>query len=416
MIKSIKLRIYPNKTQLKIINNTLYACNCVKNKYLEYNINNHSTGEKFVTGFDFINYITKLKKKDNNYSWLKGISGIAIQEAILSKEKAYKDFFNNKRGFPRFKSRKRINKESYYFINQNHTYHISKNSVVLPKLKRIRITNGNLLPDESSITSGRIIRHYNKYYVLFIYIEYNDNKDIIKNDIKLGIDLGIKDYAIIYDGYECHHYKHFKDLDKYNRLNNRIKELQKVIANKANYNYGKLLNEYLNEYHKEPSEKEKRIMEGKAYNSFNIQRIFNKINKIRVKLTNIIDNFIKQLVNKLTARIKPSKINIEDLDISNMIEDDDTSHKLHRLISESNFYKFRMYLINKCIEYDIKLRLIDTYYPSTQICSNCGHRNKNIRLIDRTYVCDECRMTMDRDENSAINIYNCKSKYYEEIA
>ena len=156
-------------------------------------------------------------------------------------------------------------------------------------------------------------------------------------------------------------------------------------------------------------------MKGKAYKSSNIRRIFIKINKIKVKLTNIRDNFIKQLVNKITARIKPMKINIEDLNIRNMLENDE-SHSLHKMIQESNFYKFRIYLINKCIEYGIKLRLVNTYYPSTQICSNCGHKNKHIRLVDRTYVCDKCRMVMDRDENSAINIYKCKSKNYIEIA
>ena len=416
MIKSIKLRIYPNKTQLKIINDTLGACNFVKNKFLEYNMKNREEGKKFTGGYDFSKIINKLKKEDSKFLWLDGISSKAIKDAIMSKEKAYKTFFKNKNGFPKFKSRKRINKESYYFINEKNNYYITKNSVVLPKLKKVRITNGNQLPDENIILFGRVIRHYDKYYVMFIYDEYNDNKDIIKNDIKLGIDLGIKDYAIIYDGYKCHHYKHFKDLDKYKKLNNRIEELQKVISKKVGYNYGKLLNEYLDKYHKEPSETEKNIMKGKAYNSSNIRRIFNKINKIRVKLTNIIDDFIKQLVNKLTARIKPEKINIEDLDISNMIEDNDTTHKLHRLISESNFYKFRIYLINKCKEYGIKLRLVNTYYPSTQLCSNCGHKNNHIRLIDRTYVCDECRLVMDRDENSAINIYKCKSKYYKEIA
>ena len=414
MIKSIKLRIYPNKTQLKVINNTLSACNYIKNKYLEYNMNRHDKGESFITGFEFRKIITRLKKEDNKYSWLNGISTKAITEAILAKEKAYLDFFNGKKGFPKFKSRKRINKESYFFIKDN-IHYISNNIIKLPILKKVRITNGNTLPDKSLITSGRIIRHYNKYYVMFIYNEENDNKDIIKNDIKLGIDLGIKDYAIIYDGNKCHHYKHFKNDKKYKKLNSRIKELQKIISKKVEYNYGKLLNEYLDKYHKEPSETEKRIMKGKSYNSSNIRRIFIKINKVKVKLTNIIDNFIKKLVNKLTARIKPMKINIEDLDISNMIENDE-SHKLHRLISESNFYKFRMHLINKCIEYGIKLRLIDNYYPSTQLCSNCGHKNKYIRLIDRTYVCDECGLVMDRDENSAVNIYNCKSKYYIKIA
>ena len=417
MIKSIKLRIYPNKTQLKIINDTLSACNSIKNKYLEYSINNYKKNKSFIGGYEFINYVTKLKKEDSKYSWLKGIYAKAIQEAILSKEKAYKSFFNNKKGFPKFKSRKRINKESYYFIDQKHHYYTdNKNIIKLPKLKKIRITSGNKLPDIPTIISGRIIRHYNKYYVMFIYDEDNDNKDIIKNDIKLGIDLGVKDYAIIYDGYECHYYKHFKDTDKYKRLNDRIIKLQRVISKKVEYNYGKKLNEYLNEYHIEPNEIIKNELKGEAYNSSNIRRIFSKINKIKVKLTNIKDNFIKQLVNILTVRIKPSKINIEDLDISNMVEDNDTTHRLHKMIQESNFYKFRMYLINKCKEYGIKLRLVNTYYPSTQLCSNCGHKNKNIRLIDRTYVCDKCRMVMDRDENSAINIYKCKSKNYIEIA
>ena len=414
MIKSIKLRIYPNKTQLKIINNTLSACNYIKNKFLEYNKNNRKEGKKFTTGYEFSKMINKLKKEDDKYLWLNDISSKAIKDAIMSKEKAYLDFFNGKKGFPKFKSRKRINKESYFFIKDN-IHYISKNIIKLPILKKVRITNSNSLPDESSIRSGRILRHYNKYYVLFIYDDFNDNKDIIKNNIKLGIDLGIKDYAIIYDGEICHHYKHFKEYGTYKKYYNRIKKLQKVISKKSDYNYGKLLNEYLNKYHKEPSEKEKRIMKGGSYNSSNIRRIFNKINKIKVKLTNIKDDFIKQLVNILTARIKPKKINIEDLDISSMLENDE-SHRLHRYTAESNFYNFRTRLINKCKEYGIKIRLINTYYPSTKKCSKCGKKNKRIKLENRTFVCDKCGMTMDRDENSAVNIYNCKSKNYIEIA
>jgi transposase, IS605 orfB family len=416
VIKSIKLRIYPNKTQLKIINNTLGACNFVKNKFLEYNKNNHAKGKKFTNGYNFSKIINKLKKDDDNkYTWLQGISSTAIQHAIMDKDKAYEDFFIHDKGFPKFKSRKRMNKESYYFINQNHTYYITKNSVKLPKLKKVRITNADQLPDEYSIISGRIIRHYDKYYVMFIYDEYNDNKDIIKRDIKLGIDLGIKDYAIIYDGKEYRHFKHFKELATYTKLNKRIINLQRVISKKVEYNYGRKLNLYLDKYHKEPSETEKRIMKGEAYNFSNIRRLFIKINKIRVKLTNIRDNFIKQLVNKLTARIKPSKINIEDLDISSMLEND-KSHNLHRRTQDSSFYKFKIHLINKCTEYGIKIRLVNTYYPSTKLCSKCGKKNKDIKLEDRTFVCKKCGMTMDRDENAAINIYNCKREYYKVIA
>ena len=313
------------------------------------------------------------------------------------------------------KKRKRINKESYYFINEQHNYRITKNSVVLPKLKKIRITNGDKLPDESDIRSGRIVRYYNKYYVVFIYNEYNDNKDIVKNDIKIGIDLGIKDYATIYDGNQFYHINHFKDLDKYKRLNERMTKLQQVASKKVEYNYGKLLNNYLDKYHKEPNEEEKKEIRKESYNTSNIRRIFSKINKIRVKLTNIRDNYIKQLVNWLTARIKPYQINIEDLDISSMLENDQ-SHGLHRLIAESNFYKFRTHLTNKCREYGIKLALVDQYHPSTQLCSCCGKRNKDIKLSDRTFRCPKCGLTMNRDENSGINIHDCKSKNYTEIA
>ena len=92
MIKSIKLRIYPNKTQLKIINNTLSACNFIKNKFLEYNKNNRSKGKKFTSGYDFSKYINKLKKEESEYSWLKGISTKAIKDAIMIKEKSIFSF------------------------------------------------------------------------------------------------------------------------------------------------------------------------------------------------------------------------------------------------------------------------------------------------------------------------------------
>ena len=416
MIKSIKLRIYPNKTQLDIIKRTLDACFFVKNEYLKFNKNSHKNGNGFITGYDFSKILNKLKKGDDDrYSGLIGISNQAIQEAILAKEKSFNDFFNKTKGFPEFKKKRRVNKESYYFNNPYNTYHITKNSVVLPKLKKVRITNGNQLPYKSDIISGRIVRHYNKYYVMFIYNEYNDNKDIIKNDIKLGIDLGVKNYATISDGNECYRYRHFKDGDKYKKLIKRKTKLEQVISKKAEYNYGRLLNNYLSEYKEAPNEEEKKKLRSESYNTSNIRRIYIKINKIKVKLTNIKDDYIKQLVNRLTARIKPSQINIEDLDISSMLENDET-HLLHRLIQESNFYKFKIHLINKCKEYGIKLVLVDKYYPSSQICSCCGKRNKHIKLSDRTFRCDKCGMVMDRDDNSSNNLRNCKSKYYKEIA
>lgn len=224
LIKSITLRIYPNKTQLDIIDKTLYACFFVKNEYLGFNFKSHEKGEGFISGYDF--------------------------------------------------------------------------SKIINKLKKIKITNGDQLPDESDIISGRIIRHYNKYYVMFIYNDYfNDNKDIIKRDIKLGIDLGVKNFATIYDGTKFYYIKHFKDLDKYKKLNDRKTKLEKVISKKAEYNYGKLLSNYLDTHGEAPNEKDKKELRKESYNTSNIRRLFIKINKIKVKLSNIADDYIKKLVD-----------------------------------------------------------------------------------------------------------------------
>lgn len=156
-------------------------------------------------------------------------------------------------------------------------------------------------------------------------------------------------------------------------------------------------------------------MRKESYNTSNIRRVVLKINKSKVKVSNIEDNFIKHLVNELTVKIKPSEINIENLDIDNMIEGV-SSYGLSGLIKESNFHKFKNHLINKCKEYGIKLRLVNSNYPYAKKCSKCGNTDTNIRFSDRTFRCDECGSVINVYENAAINIYNCTSDDYEEVA
>ena len=162
---------------------------------------------------------------------------------MQSKEKAYKRFFKLHEGFPRFKSRKRINKESFFFIKDN-IHYIKKNVIQLPILGKVRITENDYLPELSSITSGRIIREYNKYYVMFIVKE--DKCKLDTSSLELGIDVGVKNYATISSNYlEPKIITHFKDIERYKEYDKRIIKLQQILSHKVEVNYNRLLNKYI---------------------------------------------------------------------------------------------------------------------------------------------------------------------------
>nr|DAW33746.1 MAG TPA: endonuclease [Caudoviricetes sp.] len=356
MVKSVKIRIYPNATQLKAITDILDACRFVKNKYLEYNINRHDNGEDFISGNEFVKVINKLKKEDKDYLWLDTIYSKAIKYAIKEEDIYLNAYYAKRKSFPGFIAKNRVDNESYYFIKDSIQY-ISKNVIQLPVLGNTRITSGDkLLPDRDSIKSGRIVRNYNKYYVVFIYDTEGDNKNMVKNDITLGIAIATNnnDYIVAYDGNECRHYKSYRGLDTYKHIRERMGKLEQVVSIKSDYNFNRLFNNYMNEHGTSPNEEEKEKMREESYNTSNIRRVQLKINKCRVKLDNIVDDFIKKLVNELTVKIKPYQINLEDLDMSD-IPDDETQRIVQMLIEETNFHKFKNRLINKCKEYGIKL-------------------------------------------------------------
>lgn len=356
MVKSVKIRIYPNATQLKAITDILDACRFVKNKYLEYNIDRHSKGEEFISGNEFVKVINKLKKEDKDYLWLDTIYSKAIKYAIKEEDSYLNAYYAKRKSFPGFIAKNRVDNESYYFIKDSIQY-ISKNVIQLPALGNTRITSGDkLLPDKDSIKSGRIVRNYNKYYVVFIYDTEGDNKNMVKNDITLGIAIATNnnDYIVVYDGNECRHYKSYKGLDTYKHIRERMGKLEQVVSIKSDYNFNRLFNNYMNDHGTSPNEEEKEKMREESYNTSNIRRVQLEVNKCRVKLDNIVDDFIKKLVNELTVKIKPYQINLEDLDMID-IPDDKTHRIVQMLIEETNFHKFKNRLINKCKEYGIKL-------------------------------------------------------------
>ena len=407
MKKVCKIRIYPNKTQESIINRTLGACRFIYNKYIEYNLNYYKETGKFLSGYDFSKIVTQIKKTEE-FSWLNEISSKAIKDSIMTCEKSYKNFFKKKQPKPpRFRSKKQP-MQSYYIANEIIRFNTGKKNIIhIPILRNIRITERNYLPDEKQVTSGRIIKEGDKYYISFIY-----NTDIKESTIRsqgCGIDLGIEKFATI-------HYKtgdtmiieSFVNSNKFKEINEKIKYYQRLISHKVEINYGRLKGQYLDKHQdgKIP-EKSKNIMKGESYNTSQIQRLKKKISKLYKKKVNIAKDTILKLVDILVARTKPRYITIENLSIKNMIETEGF-HDLHRLITESRWFFFKERLSQKCKEYNIELRIADRFLASSKKCSSCGKKNKDLQLSDRIFICPHCGYRIDRDLNASINLCNTK--------
>ena len=332
--------------------------------------------------------------------------------------KHLKSFLRTRKDFPKFKSRKRIHKESYFFAKEPIRY-INHTIIKIPILGKIRITQNYDLPNIEDITSGRVIREYTKYYIMLVY-EYN-NEYLDLNDNSLGIDLGLKNYCTVANSsYDIGTgiIKHFKNNPKYKKISDKIIKLQQIISKKVEINYYRLLNKWLdNNPTKELSEKYKNIMKGESYNSSQIRKLFKKIRVLKSKLNNIRYDFINKTVHTLTVITKPRCITVEDLNISDMIKHNGTKDtKLHKAIQESSFFTFKTRLMMKCLEYGIKFRMVTRWYPSTKKCFICNHKFKNITLNDRVLYCPNCGLEIDRDVNAAYNMLNVKDKYCEIVS
>ena len=408
MKKVCKIRFYPNKSQIDLINGTLGCCRYVSNMYIAYNESMYKDGYPFTSGYDFSRIINKLKKNNPEYMWMCKYSSKAIKDAIMNTEKSFKNFFKKKGGFPCFKSRKRIKKESFFFIKDNINFDTDiRNIIKIPILGKVRITERNYLPDKKSITSGRVIKDNNKYYLMFIY-DYNVDIHMNHSNYRFGIDVGVKNYAIISSSNgDTITVNHFKDWDRVKELEAKKIKLQQLISYKVEVNYYRKLNTYMDKHQGEvPCEKTNNIMKGESYNTSGVRRLRMKINRIEEKLTNIRKDFICKLVDRIVAKSKPKCITIEDLSISNMLQNG--THTLHRYILFSGFYYFRMKLEESCKKYHTELRIADKYFASSKECSDCGNKVKYLKLSDRIFKCPNCGLVIDRDVNASINLLHTK--------
>lgn len=389
MIKVVKIMLVPNnkqKTKLFLYANTArFAYNWAVGKQQE----NYKNGGKFIKDNDLRKEFTQLKKTEE-YLWLNNISSNVPQQAIKDAYNSYKKFFKGLAKYPKFKSKKR-SKPSFYQdpckIKFTSTHikvegFASSTKKNKQKLNWIKLAEHNRVPINIKYYNPRFVFDGINWYVT-IGIDFENETKINENN-GIGIDLGIKDLAICSDG---NIYKNINKTLKIKKLEKKRRRLQRQISRKYEMN-----------------------KKGGSYcKTSNIIKSELKLLKINHRLKNIRHNYQLQVINEIINR-KPMFITIEDLNISGMMK----NKHLAKAIQQQSLYEFIRILQYKCEWNNIELRQVDKFYPSSKLCNNCGNIKKDLKLSDRTYYCDKCGNTIDRDYQASLNLRDAKK--YKVIA
>ena len=382
MKRAYKIEINPTDEQKSKIHRTIGVSRFIYNFYIAHNKEVYEKEGKFVSGMDFSKWLNNEYIPNNqDMKWIKEVSSKATKQAIMNGDKAFRDFFKKAKGFPKFKKKKNQDVKAYFPKNNKTDWTIERHRVKIPTLGWIRLKEFGYIPVNSIVKSGTVSQKADRYYVS-ILVEETYIKISNPNNEGLGIDLGIKEFAI------CSNGNKFKNINKTStvkKMEKKLKREQRKLSRK--YESLKIRN--------------KNIKEGRATRQ-NIQKQVVKVQRLHQRLANIRTDYINKTVFSIVKQ-KPSYITIEDLAVSNMMK----NKHLSKAIASQKFFEFKTKLMSKCKQNNIELRLVDRFYSSSKTCSNCGKIKKDLKLSDRIYKCD-CGFTIDRDLNASINLKNTK--------
>lgn len=380
MLKSFKTEINPTKEQIVKINKTIGTSRFIYNFYISHNKKIYEDKKEFMTGNEFSIWLNNEYIPNNpDKLWIKEVYSKSIRKSIENGYAAFINFFKHKNNFPKFKKKDKSDVKMY-FIKNNKTDCLSeRHKIKIPTLGWVRLKEKGYIPtskDGFIIRSGTISCKAGRYYISVLVDIPEQNKQINYNP-GIGIDLGIKELAI------CSDRSIYQNINK----TNRVKKIEKKLKREQRKLSRKIIS----------------IKKGEAIQkNFVKQKL--KVQKLYQRLANIRTDYINKTINSI-VKTKPSFIVIEDLNVRGMMK----NKHLSKAVAQQKFFEFRTKLINKCKEYNIELRIVDRWYPSSKTCHNCGHIKKDLKLSDRTYICSECGYIEDRDINASLNLRDAKT-------
>lgn len=380
LLKSFKTEINPTEEQKARIRKTIGTCRYVYNFYLGHNKALHDNGEKFMTGKSFSLWLNNEYIPDNpDKTWIREVYSKAVKKSIEDGCAAFTRFFKHQSDFPKFKKKGKSDVKMYFVRNNPKDCQCERHRLKIPTLGWVRIKEKGYIPttkDGYMIRSGTVSVKTGRFYVS-VLVEIPDVN--INNNLNegIGIDLGLKDFAIISSG------KTYRNINK----SAGLKKLEKQLIREQ----------------RSLSRKYENLKKGESTQRANIQKQKLKVQKLHHKMDNIRTDYINKTIAEI-VKTKPSYITIEDLNVKGMMK----NRCLSKAVASQKFYEFRKRLKAKCDEKGIELRVADRFYPSSKTCHHCGSIRKNLKLSDRIYRC-ECGYVADRDLNAALNLKDAKT-------
>ena len=375
MLKSFKTEINPTEEQKIKIRKTIGTCRYIYNFYLAHNKELHDNGEKFMSSASFRKWLNnEYLPKNPEYSWIKEAYSKAVTQSVNNAQTAFTRFFKHQSAFPNYKKKGKSDVKMYFVKNNPKDCFCERHRINIPTLGWVRIKEKGYIPttkDGYVIKSGSVSIKADKFYVS-VLVEIPDAGIAGNSNEGIGIDLGLKDFAIVSNG------KTYKNINK----SARLKKLEKQLIREQRC----------------LSRKYENIKKGEVTQRANIQKQKLKVQKLHHKIDHIRTDYINKTIAEI-VKTKPSYITIEDLNVKGMMK----NRHLSKAVASQKFYEFRVKLQAKCNENGIELRVVDRWYPSSKICHRCGTIKKGLKLSDRIFKCG-CGYIEDRDFNASLNL------------
>ena len=381
-MRAYKTEVLLQEKQIKKLINTIGVCRFLYNAFISYNQDLYEKEAKFFSGMDFDKYVNKELSKEK--PWIKEVSSKARKKAIMNADTAFRKFFKGESKYPRFKKKSRQEVKAYFPKNNKTDLIVERHRIKVPTLGWVVIKEKGYVPNDKEVSSCTIEQKGNRF---FISVLFKTEKNIIKtppNGRGIGIDLGLKEFAITSDN------RSFKNINKckrVKRLEKKLKREQKSLSRKY-------------EFYKKATQAKKGSCGSKRKN---LNKNVTRVQRLHMRLTNVRNAYQDYVVREVT-KTKPLFITMEDLNIKGMMK----NRHLSKAIASQKFYGFKLKLKNKCSKLGIELRQVSKFYPSSKLCSGCGCKKAILSLSERVFTCDSCGLSIDRDVNAALNLEQVK--------